>query len=104
MESKFGVGVGSLEWFDEKNLWSLTGLDGQNLGNFEGVVASDKNIFSKRFTDVTGRPPPLGKCFPSLFWSINIYICVSSHAHVYNDPFSFFYFLMTELHLSRNNV
>ncbi|RVW78455.1 hypothetical protein CK203_050453 [Vitis vinifera] len=60
VESKFGVGVGSLEWFDEKNLWSLTGLDGQNLGNFEGVVASDKNIFSKRFTDVTGRPPPLG--------------------------------------------
>ena len=59
VESKFGVGVGSLEWFDEKNLWSLTGLDGQNLGNFEGVVASDKNIFSKRFTDVTGRPPPL---------------------------------------------
>ena len=60
MESKFGVGVGRLEWLENENLWSLIGLDGQNLGHFQGVVASDKNIVSPRFTNVTGRPPPLG--------------------------------------------
>ena len=77
--------VGRLEWLDEKNLWSLTGLDGQNIGNFEGVISSDKNTFSKRFTDVTGRPPPLGKYFPPLFGWL-MHTNVSSHAH--NDPFS----------------
>uniref|UniRef100_A0A2N9IGI7 Amine oxidase domain-containing protein n=1 Tax=Fagus sylvatica TaxID=28930 RepID=A0A2N9IGI7_FAGSY len=59
VESKFGVGVGRLEWLENENLWSLIGLDGQNLGHFQGVVASDKNIVSPRFTNVTGRPPPL---------------------------------------------
>ena len=60
VERKFGVGVGRMEWLESENLWSLTGLDGQNLGHFQGVVASDKNIVSPRFTSVTGRPPPLG--------------------------------------------
>ncbi|XP_040987544.1 renalase isoform X1 [Juglans microcarpa x Juglans regia] len=59
VESKFGVGVGRLEWLEDENLWSLMGLDGQNLGQFQGVVASDKNIVSPRFTNVTGRAPPL---------------------------------------------
>lgn len=60
VESKFGVGVGRLEWLDDENSWSLMGLDGQDLGHFNGVVVSDKNIVSPRFTDVTGHPPPLG--------------------------------------------
>ncbi|KAK9275042.1 hypothetical protein L1049_022300 [Liquidambar formosana] len=59
VESKFGVGVGRLEWLEDENLWSLTGLDGQNLGHFMGVVASDKNMVSPRITDVTGKAPPL---------------------------------------------
>ncbi|KAG6790662.1 hypothetical protein POTOM_006825 [Populus tomentosa] len=58
VESKFGVGIGRLECLDDEK-WSLTGLDGQNLGRFSGVVVSDKSIASPRFTDVTGRPPPL---------------------------------------------
>lgn len=40
--------------------WSLTSLDGQNVGHFTGVVATDKNTFLSRFTDVTGKPPPIG--------------------------------------------
>lgn len=60
MESKFGVGVGRFEWLEDKNLWSVSGLDGQSLGQFNGAVASDKNVVSPRFRDVTGRPPPLG--------------------------------------------
>ncbi|XP_058219068.1 uncharacterized protein LOC131329734 [Rhododendron vialii] len=59
VDRKFGVGVGRLEWLDDENSWSLTGSDGQYLGHFKGVVASDKNIVSPRFTNVTGRPPPL---------------------------------------------
>ncbi|KAB1216961.1 hypothetical protein CJ030_MR4G016026 [Morella rubra] len=60
VESKFGVGVGKFEWLEEEKLWSLMGLDGENLGRFQGVIASDKNIVSPRITNVTGRPPPLG--------------------------------------------
>lgn len=60
METKFGVGVGLLEWLEDEGSWSLNGSDGQNLGHFKGVVASDKSVFSQRFTNVTGRPPPLG--------------------------------------------
>lgn len=59
VDRKFGVDVGRLEWLDDENSWSLTGSDGQYLGHFKGVVASDKNIVSPRFTNVTGRPPPL---------------------------------------------
>lgn len=67
VESKFGVGVGRLDWLEDENLWSLTGLDGKNLGHFKGVVVSDKNIVSPRFTNVTGRPPPLDlKLIPEL--------------------------------------
>ncbi|WOG95851.1 hypothetical protein DCAR_0415180 [Daucus carota subsp. sativus] len=59
VETKFGVGVGRLEWLEDEGSWSLNGMDGQNLGHFKGVIASDKNVFSPRFTDLTGRPPPL---------------------------------------------
>ncbi|KAH9723862.1 fad/nad(p)-binding oxidoreductase family protein [Citrus sinensis] len=63
VESKFGVGVGRFEWLEDKNLWSVSGLDGQSLGQFNGAVASDKNVVSPRFRDVTGRPPPLDLTF-----------------------------------------
>lgn len=63
VESKFGTSVGRLEWLEGEDLWSVMGLDGQNLGRFNGVVASDKNIASPRFTSVTGRLPPLGMIF-----------------------------------------
>ncbi|KAM1792058.1 hypothetical protein ACFX12_035955 [Malus domestica] len=59
VESKFGASVGRLEWLEDENLWSLIGSDGQNLGQFKGVVATDKNLVSPRFTSVTGRQPPL---------------------------------------------
>ncbi|KAF8413509.1 hypothetical protein HHK36_001499 [Tetracentron sinense] len=59
VETRFSVTVGRFEWLADDNLWSLTGLDGKNLGHFEGVVAADKNTVSPRFMAVTGRPPPL---------------------------------------------
>ncbi|XP_028081256.1 uncharacterized protein LOC114282720 isoform X1 [Camellia sinensis] len=59
VETKFGEGVGRLEWLEDEDSWLLTGLDGQYLGHFKGVVASDKNIVSPRFTNVTGRSTPL---------------------------------------------
>lgn len=61
VESKFGVSVGRMEWLEKDNSWLLLGINGQSLGQFEGIVASDKNIVSPRFTSVTGRMPPLGK-------------------------------------------
>ncbi|KAE9585076.1 putative amine oxidase, FAD/NAD(P)-binding domain-containing protein [Lupinus albus] len=67
VESKFGVSVGRVEWLDDAKLWSLTGVDGQNLGQFKGLVASDKNIVSPRIAEVTGRLPPLDlKLVPEL--------------------------------------
>lgn len=59
VESKFGVMVGKLEWLENKDLWSLKDSNGQDLGQFNGVVASDKSTFSQRFTQVSGKPPPL---------------------------------------------
>lgn len=78
MDSKFGVGVGRLEWLEDENLWSLVGLDGQNLGRFQGVVASDKNIVSPRLTNVTGRPPPLGIISFLLLLCTILYICIQA--------------------------
>ncbi|XP_047146911.1 renalase isoform X2 [Vigna umbellata] len=60
VESKFGVGIGRIEWLHDDKEWSLTGVNGQNLGQFKGLVASDKNIVSPRITQVTGRLPLLG--------------------------------------------
>lgn len=61
VESRFGCGVGKLDWLDNDDEWSITSLDGQDVGHYKGVVASDKNTFSSRFTDLTGKPPPVGK-------------------------------------------
>ncbi|XP_072951711.1 uncharacterized protein [Typha angustifolia] len=67
VEARFGVTVGKMDWLHDRSSWSLTGLGGQDLGHFDGVVASDKNISSSRFTGVTGRPPPLDVAlFPEL--------------------------------------
>ncbi|KAK7243956.1 hypothetical protein RIF29_38771 [Crotalaria pallida] len=67
VESKFGVSVGRVEWLDDAKLWSLIGVDGQNLGQFKGLVASDKNIVLPRIAEVTGRSPPLDlKLVPEL--------------------------------------
>ncbi|KAI4323157.1 hypothetical protein L6164_022786 [Bauhinia variegata] len=59
VESKFGASIGKFEWLDDDNLWTVMGLDEQNLGRFKGIVTSDKNIASPRITEVTGRLPPL---------------------------------------------
>lgn len=59
VEARFGITVGRIDWLQDTSSWSLTGLNGQDLGHFDGVVASDKNISSPRFAAVTGRPPPL---------------------------------------------
>lgn len=72
IESKFGVMVGRLEWLENKDLWSLKDKDGQDLGEFNGVVTSDKSTFSQRFTQVTGKPPPLGIMSSYLSKLINV--------------------------------
>ncbi|CAA0818538.1 FAD/NAD(P)-binding oxidoreductase family protein [Striga hermonthica] len=59
IETKFGLGIGKLDWLDGDDSWSLTSLDGQNVGCFKGVVTSDKSTFSSRFRSVTGKPPPI---------------------------------------------
>ncbi|KAK9093272.1 hypothetical protein Syun_028183 [Stephania yunnanensis] len=59
VETKFGTTVGKLDWLEDKKSWHLTDLDGQVLGQFDGVVASDKNVVSSRFTSMTGRTLPL---------------------------------------------
>nr|XP_043628929.1 renalase [Erigeron canadensis] len=67
IESKFGVTVGSLEWLQNNDSWSLKDSNGQDLGQFNGVVASDKSTFSQRFTQMTRKPPPLDlKLIPGL--------------------------------------
>ncbi|GAB2289763.1 hypothetical protein Dimus_024070 [Dionaea muscipula] len=59
IETKFGVGVGKMEWLANENSWSLISFDREYLGNFDFVVASDKNIASHRFFDATGQAAPL---------------------------------------------
>lgn len=60
VETRFGHGIGRSEWLVNHNAWSLTSMDGQGVGHFMGVVATDKNTFLSRFTDVTGKQPPIG--------------------------------------------
>lgn len=60
--------VGRLEWLENEDSWSLTDVNGQDLGMFNGVVASDKSTFSQRFTQVTGKPPPLGISITNNFY------------------------------------
>ncbi|GFQ00310.1 hypothetical protein PHJA_002175000 [Phtheirospermum japonicum] len=59
IETRFGLSIGSLGWSDDDGMWSLKSLDGQDVGRFKGVVASDKSTFSSRFTNVSGKPPPI---------------------------------------------
>lgn len=59
VESKFGIGVGKMEWVMDQKSWLLTSLDGKFLGDFGGLVATDKILASPGFTYVTGHPPPL---------------------------------------------
>jgi hypothetical protein len=73
VESKFGVGMGRVEWLDDEKLWSLIGVNGQNLGQFKGLVASDKNIVSTRIAEATGRVPPLGMNMLSFYPQISFY-------------------------------
>ncbi|CAH2033412.1 unnamed protein product [Thlaspi arvense] len=56
VQSMFGTGIAKLEWLEEEIPWLLKDSKGQNVGRFHGVVASDKNIVSPRFTQL---PPPL---------------------------------------------
>ncbi|KAI4342435.1 hypothetical protein MLD38_027063 [Melastoma candidum] len=65
VESRFGVGIAQMDWLEKDDSWSLIGIDGQGLGNFDGMVASDKNLVSSRVTAVTGRTPPLDLNFCS---------------------------------------
>ncbi|XP_039826522.1 renalase-like isoform X3 [Panicum virgatum] len=65
--AKFGVTVGKMDWLQDRSSWSLASLDGKDLGNFDYVVATDKNVGSPRFSGLTGRPPPLDlSLFPRL--------------------------------------
>lgn len=67
VETKFGVTVGKLEWLKDRHSWSLSSLDGEDLGHFDGVVATDKNIASPRLTGRTRQPPPLDpNCAPEI--------------------------------------
>ncbi|MQL77155.1 hypothetical protein Taro_009556, partial [Colocasia esculenta] len=59
VETKFETSVGKLNWRDGRNLWLLSGMGSENLGHFDSVVVSDKNVFSPRSSGLTGRPPPL---------------------------------------------
>ncbi|XP_047968374.1 renalase isoform X1 [Salvia hispanica] len=59
IETRFGHTIGRLDWLMDQNAWSLTSIDGQDVGHFMGVVATDKNTFLSRFTDVTGKQPPI---------------------------------------------
>ncbi|KAI3987568.1 hypothetical protein MKX01_021480 [Papaver californicum] len=65
VEPKFGVTVASIQWLEEKNLWSLIDLNGQALGHFDGLVASHNSIVN--LWPSTGRKSPLDlTSFPEL--------------------------------------
>jgi len=80
VESKFGVGIGRIQWLHNEKEWSLTGVDGQNLGQFKGLVASDKNIVSPRITEVTGRLPLLGMSMMVFFPWLSLFFHVIPHS------------------------
>jgi hypothetical protein len=69
--AKFGVTVGKMDWLQDRSSWSLASLDGKDLGNFDYVVATDKNVASQKVSGLTGKPPPLG-----LFYSTAIFFCI----------------------------
>ena len=73
--AKFGVTVGKMDWLRDRSSWSLASLDGKDLGYFDYVVATDKNVASTSFSGLTGRPPPLGLFYS--FLNIIQYYCSS---------------------------
>lgn len=67
VEAKFSVTVAKLDWREEQKVWMLADKNGQDLGEFWAVVATDKNMASPRFFIQNGLPPPLvGAGVPSL--------------------------------------
>ena len=84
--SKFGVTIGKMDWLQDRSSWSLASLDGKDLGSFDFVVATDKNIASQKVSGLTGKPPPLG-----LFDSILFIIC-STYYHMTRFLFLVFFF------------
>ncbi|KAI3980295.1 hypothetical protein MKX01_001366 [Papaver californicum] len=65
VEPKFGATVASVQWLEDKNLWSLIDLNGQALGDFDGLVASHNSIVN--LWPSTGRKSPLDlTSFPEL--------------------------------------
>ena len=51
--------VTNMEWEKEHRKWVLSGKDGKELGKFEAVIATDKNMASSRFFIQNKVPPPL---------------------------------------------
>ncbi|MCO5613359.1 hypothetical protein L7F22_067635 [Adiantum nelumboides] len=66
VEAKFCTTVAKLDWLKERKLWMLADKDGNQLGEFWAVVATDKNMASPRFLIQTGLPPPLAGAVPTL--------------------------------------
>uniref|UniRef100_A0ACD5X9F2 Uncharacterized protein n=3 Tax=Avena sativa TaxID=4498 RepID=A0ACD5X9F2_AVESA len=65
--TKFGVTIGKMDWLQDRSSWSLSSLDGKDLGSFDYVVATDKNVASQKVSGLTGKPPPLDlSVFPHL--------------------------------------
>ncbi|XP_051177929.1 uncharacterized protein [Lolium perenne] len=65
--AKFGVTIGKMDWLQDRSSWSLASLDGKDLGTFDYVVATDKNVASQKVSGLTGKPPPLDlSAFPHL--------------------------------------
>ncbi|CAI9088082.1 OLC1v1022318C1 [Oldenlandia corymbosa var. corymbosa] len=56
--SRFAQSVARVEWLASEDSWSLTGINGEDLGQFEGVVACDRNCFFSRFANAAGSPTP----------------------------------------------
>jgi hypothetical protein len=49
-----------MEWEKEHRRWTVSGKDGQELGRFQAIIATDKNMASPRFSIQNKVPPPLG--------------------------------------------
>ena len=49
-----------MEWEKEHRRWTVSGKDGEELGQFQAVIATDKNMASPRFSIQNKVAPPLG--------------------------------------------
>jgi hypothetical protein len=83
--AKFGVTIGKMHWLQDRSSWSLASLDGKDLGNFDYVVATDKNVASQKVSGLTGKPPPLG------LFTVCLIMCTS-----YYHIIGFFYLFKTK--------